>query len=188
MQARRLGAPLWGALILAAVTAAGIAACAGAPEQAGAPAAAGGPAVGELAPDFALPDTEGRLVRLSDFRGRPVVVAFVPAAFSPGCTREMEAFRNLDVRFRDLGAQVLGISVDSRWALRAWKEWLKLPFPLLSDFSREAARAWGVLDPRGHARRTTFVIGRDGRVLHVERDQQALEPAGALDACGLAEG
>ncbi len=83
-----------------------------------------------------------------------------------------------------MDVQVLGISTDNAPTLRHWAEELKATFPLLSDFMRKTAAAYGVLMPeRGIANRTTFVIGLDGRIEHIEEGSAAIDPTGAETAC-----
>jgi peroxiredoxin len=128
------------------------------------------PEVGQLAPDFSLKGPGGQIVALSDYRGRqPVVIAFFPLAFSPTCSHQLPTIEKEAARFRDLGAEVLGISVDSHHANQAFARHLNLSFPLLSDWKREASAAYGVLLPDyGYSGRALFVVDRDGRIVHGE--------------------
>jgi len=118
--------------------------------------------VGDTAPDFTLSDEQGQEVRLSEIvTTRPVVLVFVPAAFTGICTGEYCELRDNISLFEDAHVQLLGISVDPKTALRVWKEQEQLDFPLLSDFwpHGEVARAYGVfLEDRGVATRATFLI------------------------------
>ncbi len=152
--------------------------------------------VGQAAPDFTAsyltaPDANGRRqrqqVKLSDFAGQKnVVLAFFPAAFSPGCTNEMAAYQETSGRFNAHNTVILGISVDSPWANAAFAEKLGAQFPILSDATREVSRAYGVFDEQNVvARRTTFVIDRQGIVQQVFMAQEALNPAHALEACAV---
>ncbi|GAA1854439.1 peroxiredoxin [Actinomadura bangladeshensis] len=126
--------------------------------------------VGDEAPDFELKDQHGTPVRLSDFRGeRKVVLVFYPLAFSGVCTGELSRLRD---EFRDVAGdagdvQVLAVSVDSMFALRAWSDQEKFWFPLLADFWPHGgtARRYGVFDEaKGLALRGTFVIDTEGVV------------------------
>ncbi|ANJ27091.1 peroxiredoxin [Agromyces aureus] len=121
---------------------------------------------GAPAPDFELVDHLGRAVRLSVLRqAGPVVIVFFPLAFSRTCEGELCALRDDLAIFAEAGAQLVGISVDSKFALRAWAEEQGYGFPLLSDFwpHGEVARAYeAFLDDRGYAARATFVIDVDG--------------------------
>jgi peroxiredoxin (alkyl hydroperoxide reductase subunit C) len=140
------------------------------------------PRVGDPAPDFHLKGPGGQFVTLSEFRGRrPVVLLFFPLAFSPVCSHQLPMVQTDLGRFEELGAAVLGISVDSHWANEAFAQSLGLTFPLLSDFRRKAMRAYGVLlDQAGYSARALFVIDRDGRIAHVEApDSQAQIPSNA---------
>jgi peroxiredoxin len=96
--------------------------------------------VGDRVPDVTLVNRDRQPAPLSDLRGRPVVLAFFPGAFTGVCTREMCTFRDGLSGFTDLGAQVVGISVDTPFAQKAFAEQHGLPFTLLSDFNREAVR------------------------------------------------
>jgi peroxiredoxin len=123
---------------------------------------------GTPAPRFSLQDQHGSTVSLDDFRGvSPVVLVFFPLAFSRTCQGELCALRDDIVLFEEHGVQLLGVSVDSKFALRAWAEEQGYDFPLLADFwpHGEVARAYGAfLEERGHASRATFVIDDDGLI------------------------
>jgi peroxiredoxin len=129
-------------------------------------------AAGQKAPDFTLLNTEREKISLDSLRGKPVILAFFPLAFSPVCTEEMCTFRDSLAELNNANAQVIGISVDSPFALKAFAAAQGLQFPLLSDFNREASRAYGVLNDnllgvfQGVANRAVFVIDRDGKVAH----------------------
>lgn len=127
--------------------------------------------VGHQAPDVALVNYDRKAVRVNDLRGKPVVLAFFPGAFTGGCTKEMCAFRDAMAAFNAVEALVFGISVDMPFAQKAFAEQHGLNFPLLSDYNREAVRAFGVEDPNfaggllpGVAMRSVFVLDRDGVV------------------------
>lgn len=130
------------------------------------------PHVGELAPDFILPSTSGENVSLSSFRGRaPVLVAFFPLAFTSVCTAELCDMGTEWDEFVATGVQVLPISVDAVPSLREFKAKHRMPFELLSDFKREASRAYGVLiEDRFYSARSYFLLDRDGKLRwsHVE--------------------
>src|SRR5262245_61047719 len=102
--------------------------------------------VGTQAPDFTLTDQERQPVTLSALRGRPVVLAFFPAAFSSVCTKELCTFRDSLARLNDAKAQVFGISVDTFFALKAFHTDQQLTFPLLSDFNKQAIRDYGAFN------------------------------------------
>jgi peroxiredoxin len=129
--------------------------------------------VGTKAPDFTLMNQDREPVTLSDQRGRPVVLAFFPAAFSSVCTKEMCEFRDSLTKLNSARAQVYGISVDSFFALKAFQEAQKLTFPLLSDFNKQIIREYGVFNEdmiglKGIAKRAVFVIDGEGVVRHRE--------------------
>jgi peroxiredoxin len=148
--------------------------------------------VGEQAPDFTLSylgTEDGKVgrkeVTLSSYRGKQnVVLAFFPAAFSPGWTTELSRYRENAGKFNETNTQVFGISVDSAWANKAFREQLGIDFPILSDGKRDVARKYGVLDEEnGVARRTTFVIDTNGVVQHIDQAREALDPQGAVGVC-----
>jgi peroxiredoxin len=129
--------------------------------------------VGTKAPDFMLTNQDREPVTLSDQKGRPVVLAFFPAAFSSVCTKERCMFRDSLAELNKAQAQVFGISVDTFFTLKAFQDSQKLTFPLLSDFNKEAIRAYGVFNEdmvglKGIAKRAVFVIDKDGIVRHRE--------------------
>lgn len=130
------------------------------------------PRVGETAPDFSLDSTAGSPVRLADHRGqRHVLMAFFPLAFTSTCTAEICEFSNDFDRFARANVAVLPISVDSVPTLREFKAKHGIRVDLLSDFRREVARLYGVLDDeRFFARRAYFLIDRQGilRWSHIE--------------------
>lgn len=135
-------------------------------QQAGATQPAAALAAGTPAPDFALPASTGEKVRLSELRGRPVILAFYPADWSPTCTDQMSFLNEVLPEFEPSGAQLLGISVDSRWSHKAFAEQRNLHFPLLADFEPKGgvARMYGVYrrDGGGTSERALFVIDGDG--------------------------
>ena len=144
--------------------------------------------VGDGAPDFELKDQHGTPVKLSDFRGeKNVVLVFYPLAFSGVCTGELCQIRDELPTLGGDDVQVLAVSVDSMFALRAWADQEKYQFPLLADFwpHGEVAHAYGVFNTeRGFANRGTFVIDRSGVVRFAEmlspgetRDQDAWRKA-----------
>lgn len=110
-----------------------------------------------------LPDQQGQLRRLGDYRGNNVVLYFYPRDNTPGCTVEGKEFRELHQQFAALDCAVVGVSTDSVESHRGFAEKHRLPFTLLADTRGELASAFGVLD-RGMAQRATFVLDRDGRV------------------------
>lgn len=129
--------------------------------------------VGSQAPDFTLVDQDRTPVTLSAQAGHAVVLAFFPAAFSSVCTAELCTFRDSMARLNAANARVFGISVDSFFALHAFRASQGLTFPLLSDFNKEVIRAYGCYNPdmiglHGVAKRSVFVIDAQGIVRHAE--------------------
>jgi peroxiredoxin len=127
-----------------------------------------------MAPDFTLKNTDMQDVTLSAFRGQKnVVLLFVPLAFTGVCTTELCSVRDTLNNYAKLNAEVLGISVDSPFAQKAWKEKESLNFALLSDFNRQAVKAYGamydeLLGLQGVAKRAAFVIDKEGKVQYAE--------------------
>ena len=120
---------------------------------------------GTPAPDFALAATPDQKVSLSDFRGRPVVLAFYPADWSPVCGDQMALYNEVLPAFREYDAEVVGISVDGAWCHLAFAHDRKLHFPLLADFEPKGhvARIYGAYrDGDGFCERALFVIDREG--------------------------
>ena len=129
--------------------------------------------VGTEAPDFTLMNQDRQPVKLSEQRGKPVVLAFFPAAFSSVCTKEMCTFQQSLARLNQSNAQVYGISVDTFFTLKAFHDQQHLAFPLLSDFNKQVIRDYGVFNEdmiglKGIARRAVFVIDKDGIVRYSE--------------------
>lgn len=126
--------------------------------------------VGQQAPDLKLGATTGGEISLAQYEGdRTVVLLFFPLAFTSVCTNELSIMRDEYEAYTSKGAQVLAASVDSPFTLKEWADRLELPFPLLSDFNKEAARAFGALHEdlmglKGVAKRSAFVIDKDGVV------------------------
>ena len=134
-------------------------------------------AEGATAPDFELPDENGRPVRLGDrLQDGPVVLFFYPGAMTAGCTKEACHFRDLATEFKDAGAQRLGISADPVDKQRRFSEAHGFDYPLLSDTSGEVATAYGVrrrfLTP---VKRATFVIDTDRTVRAVIASELSME-------------
>jgi len=138
--------------------------------------------VGDKAPSFSLRNTAKEVVSSDDFSGKPLVVLFFPLAFSSGCINELCSVRDDMKSYNDLGAQLIGISVDSLFTLDKFKQEQGYNFPLLSDWNKEACRAYGamyeefVLEMKGVAKRSAFVIDGNGIIKYAE----VLESAGDL--------
>jgi peroxiredoxin len=123
---------------------------------------------GAVAPDFSLKSTPDQAVILSDFRGQPVVLAFYPADWSPVCGDQMALYNEILPDFKELGAELIGISVDGSWCHSAFSKDRKLHFPLLADFEPKGAvaRLYGVYrEADGTTERALFVINAEG-VIH----------------------
>jgi peroxiredoxin len=130
--------------------------------------------VGDLAPDFTLPNAKNEKVTLSDYRGKKhVVLAFFPFAFSNTCSVQMPSYEAELERFNSYDTQVIGVSADARHTLNAWAKQYNLTFPLLSDFYPHGAVAqkYGVLHELGMPERALFVIDKEGKIrwIHVHR-------------------
>jgi peroxiredoxin Q/BCP len=126
---------------------------------------------GDPAPDFTLPDADGKPVSLKDFRGRRVIVYFYPAAMTTGCTKEACDFRDSLAQLNGAGLTVIGISPDPVAKLARFRDEQELTFPLLSDVDRVVLDEYGAYGEKKlygktvvGVIRSTFVVGADGRV------------------------
>lgn len=130
--------------------------------------------VGQQAPDFSLYGSDKRKITLSELKGKNVLLLFFPLAFTSTCTKELCAVRDDIARYSNANALVLGISVDSVYALAKYKEEQMLNFPLLSDFNKKASAAYGalyqdwILDMKGVAKRSAFIIDKQGVLQYAE--------------------
>jgi peroxiredoxin Q/BCP len=147
---------------------------------------------GKPAPDFELTSDSGEHVKLSDFRGKPVVLYFYPKDDTPGCTTQACGIRDVYADFRDRGAVVLGVSPDDEASHVQFKEKYSLPFTLLADPGHEVAEEYGVWKERNRygkksmgIERSTFVIDADGNVSkamrRVKPETHAADVLAALD-------
>ena len=129
--------------------------------------------VGTQAPDFTLVNQDREPVTLSGLQGQPVVLAFFPAAFSSVCSKELCTFRDSLGRLNQARAKVFGISVDTFFALKAFRDQRGFTFPLLSDFNKQVIRDYDVVNEdmiglKGIAKRAVFVLDKDGVVRYRE--------------------
>ena len=127
--------------------------------------------MGDEAPAFSLPDADGNIVSLADYRGRKIIVYFYPAASTPGCTKEACDFRDNLASLDGAGIDVVGISPDKPEKLAKFREAQQLTFPLLSDPSRSVLEAYGAYGEKTlygkktvGVIRSTFVVGADGKI------------------------
>ena len=137
---------------------------------------------GSPAPEFSLPNHAGKKVSLADFRGRKVLLVFYPLDFSPVCTDQLSLYQEVLPQIEERGASVVGISVDSTWAHRAFREKIGITIPLLSDFEPKGAvtRSYGAfLDEVGHGNRSLVLVDEDGVVAWVHESPTPLEVPGA---------
>jgi peroxiredoxin Q/BCP len=125
--------------------------------------------VGDSAPEFALPAADGQTVRLQDYRGRRhVVLYFYVKDDTPGCTREARGFTEVYPELQELDAEVLGVSVDDPASHQAFSTKCGVPYPLLSDTTKEVTKAYGALGWLGLLpKRVTFVIDKAGTIRHI---------------------
>ncbi|HEX6982278.1 MAG TPA: peroxiredoxin [Balneolaceae bacterium] len=139
---------------------------------------------GTKAPGFTLKNTEGKDVSLSDFKGvKNIVLLFFPLAFSSTCTEELCTTRDNMKLYNSVDAEVMGISIDSFFTLKAFKKSQNLNFTLLSDFNKEVSSKYGSLyenyyGMKGVSKRSSFVIDKEGIIRH----QEVLEESGDLPA------
>jgi len=142
---------------------------------------------GTTAPDFALHVTPDQTLNLRELRGKPVILAFYPADWSPVCGDQMALYNEVLPEFHKLGATILGISVDGVWCHRAFADARKLRFPLLADFEPKGgvARQYGAYRPsEGICERALFVIDKDGKIAWSYCSPVAVNPGadGILEA------
>jgi peroxiredoxin len=137
---------------------------------------------GSAAPDFALPDQDGNIVKLEDLRGQTSVLVFYPLDWSPVCTDQLNVYQEVLADLEAEGTRLYGISVDSAFSHKAFQEHLGLSFPLLADFhpKGEVSRAYDVfIEERGHDHRALVMIGPDLTVKWVHMSPSPLEIPGA---------
>ena len=138
--------------------------------------------LGQLAPDFTLYNTEKDKISLTDHRGKNVVILFFPLAFTGVCTIELCNMRDNMSVYNRLNAEIIGISVDSLFALNRYRKEMQLEFDLLSDFNKHTSIDYGCLnehfkyDMNGVSKRSSFVLDKEGIVRYAE----VLENAGEL--------
>ncbi len=138
--------------------------------------------LGQQAPDFKLYNTDKNLISLHDYNGKNVLLLFFPLAYTGVCTSELCSVRDNLSQYNEIGAEVIAISIDSLFVLGKFKEDNDLNFTLLSDFNREVSELYGclydtfVFDMQGVAKRSAFVIDKEGVVQYAE----ILESAGDL--------
>lgn len=149
------------------------------------------PGVGDPAPDFELEASDGNTYRLSDYRGeRAVVIAWFPKAYTSGCTIECKSLAENGHLIREYDVAYFMASVDPVADNAGFAAEQNADFPLLSDPSRETARAFGVLGAAGYANRHTYYIGVDGRILAIDRNvrpaSSAEDMAAMLGRLGVA--
>lgn len=137
---------------------------------------------GQQAPDFTLYNTDKNKVALSDLKGKNVLLLFFPQAFTSTCTKELCAVRDDISRYSNTNAEVIGISVDSVFTLKKYKEDQQYNFPLLSDFNKEVSALYGslyedwILDMKGVSKRSAFIVDKEGKIAYAE----VLESAGEV--------
>ena len=143
--------------------------------------------VGDQAPDFTLQDQDGRPVTLSKaVQAGPVILAFYPKAFTPGCNKQNFNCRDKYAEVERKGAQVFGVSTDSVETQRKFKAEYNLPYPLLSDPDGKVAKQYsGTMPLVGVANRANFVVGQDGKITQIVEGGDAVDPNAAIAACPL---
>jgi len=143
--------------------------------------------VGAKAPAFSLPDADGKTVKLSDFKGRKVIVYFYPAASTPGCTKQACSFRDSLATLNGAGIDVIGISPDKPEKLAKFRDAEKLTFPLLSDPDRSVLTAWGTFGEKKMYGKTvqgvirsTFLVDEKGKIALAQYNVKAANTASAI--------
>ncbi len=130
--------------------------------------------IGDIAPDFSLPDSSGNIISLKDFKGKKLVLYFYPKDDTPGCTKEACSFRDNLSRVKAKGAEIVGVSADSVKSHAKFTQKYELPFPLISDEKKEMVAAYGVWQQKSFMGkkfmgivRSTFVIDESGKISHI---------------------
>ncbi len=143
--------------------------------------------VGDKAPDFTLPDQDGSPVSLSAvLKGGPVILAFYPKAFTPGCNKQNSNFRDKYAEVEQKGARVFGVSTDSVETQKKFKAEFKLPYSLLSDEGGKVSKLYsGTMPLVGVSNRANFVIAQDGTISQIVEGGDAVDPNAAIAACPL---
>lgn len=144
--------------------------------------------VGDTAPAFSLPDADGKAVKLSDYKGRKVIVYFYPAASTPGCTKQACAFRDGLAELNDAGIDVIGISPDKPEKLAKFREAESLNFPLLGDPEKKVLSAWGTFGEKKMYGKTvqgvirsTFLVDEKGKIAAAQYNVKAASTASAIE-------
>jgi peroxiredoxin Q/BCP len=142
------------------------------------------PKVGEMAPDFELPNQDGKMVRLSDFRGKRVILFAYPRANTPGCTSQACGFRDSFPLYQDRDIVVLGISADKPKDQLKWKQKENLPYDLLSDENGEVLAQWGVWGEKKFMGKTYMGVTRSHWIISpdgvIEDEQIGVSPADSV--------
>ena len=127
---------------------------------------------GDIAPDFAVKNQDGKVIKLSDYRGKPVLLYFYPKDETSGCTKEACQFRDEFSRFKKLGAVILGVSTQGQKSHQEFKEKHKLPFDLLADEDGALAKTYGIgtIPIVGLDKRQSVLIGADGKIVREFKD------------------
>ena len=143
--------------------------------------------VGEKAPDFTLPSSDGEQVTLSRLlQDGPVILYFFPKAFTPGCTKQTANFRDRTADVAQKGARIVGVSVDSPETLAKFRAEMKAPFTLLSDQGGKVSGQYvGLIPVLKLANRANIVVGQDGVVQQVVTGGDAVDPTSAIASCPL---
>ena len=151
--------------------------------------------VGKMAPDFELPDQNGKLHKLSDYRGKTVLLYFYPKDDTPGCTKEACSIRDSQSNFKNLTTVVLGVSVDSVESHKKFAEKYGLPFPLLSDEKKEVVKLYGVWGKKEAAGlkhqelgtlRSSFLIDPEGKIAKIyEKVKPEIHAEEVLEDVGM---
>lgn len=134
--------------------------------------------VGDVAPDFEAPTSQGGKLKLSGLRGKKVVLYFYPKAFTPGCTVGTQRFAEITPLLDQKGVQVIGISVDNANTQHKFAESCHANFPLVDDETKGISKSYGVLGMMGLAKRVTFFLDENGKVVDLV---DAMRPAAHLD-------
>lgn len=131
--------------------------------------------LGDEAPDFEAESTIGK-IKLSNYRGKKVVLYFYPKSFTSGCTRELQRFTELYEEFKKLNTEIIGVSVDSISTQKKFAEKYGAKFPLVADKEKQISQLYGVLNEKGtSAQRITFIINEQGKIVNILKNLKKAE-------------
>ena len=138
--------------------------------------------IGENAPEFSLKDQSGKIRRLSDYKGKKLVIYFFPKAFTPGWTLQVRSYREAYEEFQEVPASIIGVSTDGGWLQERFHSACGLPYPLIGEGGKDVVQDYGLKTAfLGSAKRRTVVIDCDGVVRAIFKGKRSMDPRPALE-------